>query len=87
MDVKQAVSIAKTYLADLLVEEKVRALTLEEVWFEEGTRHWRITLGVHRDLLPGQLLGAKLGPDYKSLRVSDKDGKVVSVRNRDNEAA
>ncbi len=86
MDVKQAVHVAKTYLSDLLSEEKVAALTLEEVWFDDSHGQWCITLGVHRQL--GIALTGLTGmPSFKSVRVADADGHVISVRNRTSEAA
>jgi hypothetical protein len=86
MDVKIAVATAKKYLGDLLSDEKVVGLTLEEVWFDENLHQWNVTLGVHRGLNP-LLAGMKVAPDYKVLKVRDADGQVLSVMNRNHEAA
>lgn len=85
MDIKQAVVVAKNYLIDVLSDEAVELPTLEEVWFEDKKGHWQVTLGVRRkfasDTAAGRL-GLSFVPDYKTVTISDKDGRVVSVRDR-----
>lgn len=90
MDVKQAVAAAKTYVTEVFSEEATMAPTLEEVWFDEKKKMWCITLGLRRAENSGERdwrdpLGLKDRPvpNYKVVRVADKDGRVESVKNRE----
>jgi len=93
MDVKDAVRIAKSYLSELLAEEKMQNLGLEEVEFDDRDRVWSITLGFSRPWdrkLPRSALEAALPysrpsddlprREYRVINISDKDEKVVSVK-------
>jgi hypothetical protein len=84
MDAKQAVATAKAYFVELVGENP----SVEEVWFEPTNKTWCITLGRSRMLRQetGGLVttGAKREViEYKIVRVSDEDGKPVSLMNRD----
>lgn len=91
MDVKEAVTTAKQYVADLFSNEGVSNLGLEEVDYDEGEGVWNITLGFSRawDNAPDgfasfaaqQLFATKR--TYKIVRVKEQGGKVLSVRNRE----
>jgi hypothetical protein len=48
MDVKKAVTIAKTWLLDVLSEEGITNVGLEEVEFDEDKGEWLITIGFSR---------------------------------------
>lgn len=86
LKVKQAVDIAKRYVADLFSEEGVVNLGLEEIDYDESQSVWRITLGFSR---VRDLSGRDLNPvfamarrDYKVVSI-DNSGRVLSVKNRE----
>ncbi len=83
MDVKEAVVVAKSYLADLLSDEDVTNVGLEEI--ERLGSVWQITLGFSRpwDYQRAQAWRAEPRPprrSYKVLKVDDGSGQVVSVK-------
>ena len=85
MDVKEAVHLARKYFAEIFMDEAARA-TLEEVWFDDRQKHWCITLGLRR--APQYNLGGLVaGIDYKTVRLQDADGHLISIRNRQADAA
>lgn len=90
MDVKEAVGVAKSYLADLLSDEDVTNVGLEEI--ERSGSVWQITLGFSRpwDYQRGRGLLPEPRPpsrSYKVFRVDDASGAVVSVKERSRTAA
>lgn len=86
LETKQAVRIAKDWLADLYAEEGIAEIGLEEVRIKD--RNWEITLGFVRPMA-NQLLTAlqggytQTGRLYKVLRVSDIGKQVTEMRNRE----
>lgn len=84
LQVKEAVSIAKRYVADLFADEGVVGLGLEEVDYDEFRNEWRITLGLSRSQNAGGLgnLLAAIGRQYKVVTI-DSSRKVRSVKNRE----
>jgi len=89
MDVKQAVSKAKTYVLDLFAEETPANVALEEVEFNNNTSEWLITVGFNR---PWDNPNSFLDEDsvlyeprrsYKVVRISDTTGSVLSVKNHE----
>ena len=87
MDVKQAVATAKAYYIDVIGETP----SVEEIWFDEPHDEWCVTLGRRRMIKENALsvMGVQSREviDYKVVRISDKDGKALSIRNRDIERA
>ena len=83
MDVKEAVRVAKAYTFDLFAEESIKNIGLEEV--EERGGIWRITIGFSRpwDSNIGNVLGGASGRTYKIILVNDKNGRILSVKDRD----
>lgn len=91
MDVKEAVSIAKGYVADLFADEAITHVGLEEVVFDELSGDWKVTIGFapHWNQFNAVLTSA-LGsghPDgrnrsYKVVRIRDRDGHVISLTDR-----
>lgn len=89
IDVKRAISIAKAYAREVFGEELESPPTLEEVWYDETRGEWLVTVGIrHRHEM-------RLGPagremrqyaDYKTVRVSAKDGKPLSIKLHDSAA-
>ncbi len=87
MDVKEAVKAAKVYAAPLFEGEDLR---LEEVWFDEEENQWCVTIGLLRSEPPSKLdfvFDSKPKPyfrmHYKTVRIDDEDGKIVSLRNHE----
>lgn len=94
MDVKQAVTAAKSYVAEVFSEETITPPTLEEVEYDESGDAWNVTVGFFRPAqnpnLPsiGQALAAigKLyteKKEFKVVRISNGDGKPLAIKNRD----
>jgi hypothetical protein len=86
MEPKEAVAKAKAHFEAAFDETP----TLEEIWFEDSQDGgvWCITLGIRRLQATSPLgLQYKETTDYKVVRVRDKDGVLVSIRNRQGERA
>ena len=86
LDTKEAVRLAKEWAAAQLSDEGVTDIGLEEVKWYDG--YWQITLGFSRrwDLGPSTinaLVGGSRPRTYKVITISDEDGTVVSMRNRE----
>ena len=93
MQVKEAVTAAKTYVADLFSDEQIRNIGLEEVEFDETAGVWNVTVGFsrpwddHETPMDASLnafrgLARRLKRDYKIVRISDEGQKVLSVKSR-----
>ena len=92
MLVKEAVSLAKRYVQEVFSDENIDNISLEEVEFDEKSQSWSITVGFSRpwEGAPGtvaaQLAATGMMPrrrDYKVVRLSDPDKKMISVKNRE----
>ena len=83
MDVKEAVQVAKKHISDLFKDEGITNLGLEEVEVDIGDC-WRITIGFSRpwDHKIGTMLAGTTSRSYKVVRVSDEDGRILSVKDR-----
>jgi hypothetical protein len=90
MNAKEAIAAAKTYVADLYSQEGIANLGLEEVAFDQQHHQWLVTLGFSRSWEgPGALSIAAGFPRpraYKVVTVADRDGDVVSIKNREGTA-
>jgi hypothetical protein len=93
MDVKEAVALAKKYIVDIYASEQVTNVGLEEVDFDPAKSVWFVTIGFSRPWdEPRNVLAALAAQGtytkraFKVLRVSDKDGKVLSIKNRESGA-
>ena len=90
MDVRDATRTAKEYLVDLFHGEEIMNVGLEEVVFDETSNCWGITIGFSRPWdrnAPPTALAVAIGDrrlprSYKVIRVSDDDGRVVSLTDR-----
>jgi hypothetical protein len=84
MDVREAVALAKQYVGEVFANEPISDLGLEEVEFDDSSGTWLITIGFRRQWQVGGL-----GPfierkrEYKVVRISDPDKKMISVKNRE----
>ena len=87
MDVKEAVNIAKLYIADLYSDEEISDIGLEEVKYEDDSDTWNITVGFTRPWDRQGSVSITLGQthlrrSYKVLRMGDKGGRVEWVKDR-----
>lgn len=90
MNVKEAVQIAKAYIADIFAEEHVAKIGLEEVEFEPETGTWLVTIGFSRvwdtdSALVTAIMSSQRA--YKSLKIDDADGRVLAMKDRTPQAA
>jgi hypothetical protein len=89
MDVKAAVATAKQHVADLFADEKITNLGLEEVEFHDADNTWHITLAFSRpwDTVTSPFIALREGQvpkrSFKIIKISDNEGRVLSVKNRD----
>jgi hypothetical protein len=90
MDVKEAVVAAKLYIIELFAEENISDVGLEEVLLDEQAGQWLVTVGFARPwdkVASGFAAALQMGINprrsYKVVRISDKTGAVVSVKNRE----
>ncbi len=84
LDSKEAVKLAKEWLANQMSEEGIADIGLEEVRWNNGD--WEITLGFSRrwDSFPMVAIGLNPKPrTYKVITVSDAEKKVSSMRIRE----
>ena len=88
MDLKEAIALAKQNIGDVFAEERISDLRLEEVEFDDSSQTWAITIGFAWPWEDARIAGmpAEMFPrkrDYKVVRISDKNRKVLSVKNRE----
>lgn len=87
MNVKEAVTLAKRYIADVYAEERALNIGLEEVEFNESANEWSVTIGFSRPWdeprNPLVAISAPLKRSYKVLRISGANGSVISIKNRE----
>jgi hypothetical protein len=89
MNAKEAVEVAKNTIADLFAKEGVTNLGLEELEYDEAHDIWLITIGFSRSWDSHQGISALAGVlrrTYKIVAI-DKDGKALSVKNRETAGA
>jgi hypothetical protein len=91
MDVKEAVNVAKNYIADLFRDEGIINLGLEEVEFDDRSSSWNVTIGFSRpwDRRITTIITAFTQQEgspsrsYKVVRIDDNTKEVRSVKNRE----
>lgn len=89
MNVKEAVSRAKSYVSELFEDEAPRNLGLEEVELDHSSNEWIVTVGFSRpwDEPKGALAVLANSPMtrrvYKVVRISNGTSEIISVKNRD----
>lgn len=89
MEVKEAVAIAKDYLAELYSSEEITDIGLEEVDFDLETDHWNVTIGFARPWERNAIRALTRNPrdpnegrSYKVLHIDDATGRVESLKDR-----
>lgn len=86
MDVKEAVSKAKAYVADIFSDEQPTNIGLEEIEFDHDA--WRITVGFSRpwnnvvSAMPLLMRDQIAKRTFKVLTIRNDDGAVISMRDR-----
>lgn len=89
MDAKEAVKSAKRYVSELLAEEGIVNLGLEEIERDDAEKTWNVTLGFSRPwntskgpltTLTGEAPARRA---YRTIRIRESDGAVVSMKRRD----
>lgn len=91
MEMKQAVLRAKRAILDLFGDEDIDEIGLEEIEFDPVEAVWNITIGFRRPWSRSPRTENKLVGDmfsnygerwYKTVRLSDTDEKLLSVKDR-----
>jgi hypothetical protein len=91
IDVKGAVKVATSYLAELYDKAQIQDVLLEEVRQSEDERYWLVTMGFSRPVPPSQNAFEKLlegynGPqmkrEYKVFEIDSTSGDVLAMRIR-----
>jgi hypothetical protein len=94
MQIKEAAQRAKQHIAELFTDEGARHIGLEEIEYDDAAGAWHVTVGFTRpwDQLNeptfasvSEMLktGQKRVRDMKVVTLSDSDGSLVSVKNRE----
>ena len=87
IEVKDAVKIAKKYIADLYEGELVSEIGLEEVRRDDEKNHWIVTIGFFRSLDEDASKGVfrQRNRLFKQVVIDDgrflEDAKVLAVNN------
>lgn len=87
MYAKDAIKIAKQYIEDVFGDEGAYNVGLEEVTYDGDSNSWEVTIGFSRpwDKAPSQnalIPLLSIPRTYKIVDISDRDGRVLSMRNR-----
>ncbi|PIK68868.1 hypothetical protein [Methylobacterium frigidaeris] len=90
MEVKEAVSRAKHYPADVFSDEEISDIRLEEVEFDKLDRSWLITLGfLQPDFETNSVEAIRKNPlqrptrqIYKIVRIPESDSEFPSMKTR-----
>ena len=87
MEVKDAVRLAKDYVADLFEAEQIMNVGLEEIEFDEMSKCWNVTIGFSRPWdqkgpLVAALAERSPARSYKVIHINDQSHEVKSVTDR-----
>ena len=87
MNAPDAVKVAKSHLTETFGEDLGSQPMLDEVWFDEKNNNWMVGLSIRLAEMPSDKFRDPLGlgslPKYKMVVVSESNGKVLSIRNRE----
>lgn len=88
MEIKEAAQRAKQHITELFTDEGAKHIGLEEIQYDGAAGAWRVTVGFSRpwdQTLFSELTdsGRKRARDMKVVTLSDKDGSILSVKNRE----
>jgi hypothetical protein len=97
MTPKEAVTEAKSWIADVFAAENISDIRLEEIRFDDAKQHWLITIGfarpapdtelspIDRHSLSKLSRPPRLRTSYKVVRIDNLTGEVRAVENRETE--
>ena len=84
MTVQEAVKSAKGYIEEVFDGEHLAEIGLEEVERKSGPSRWLVTIGFSRSIANTRdryrLSSKRL---YKIVEISDPDGEMLAIRNRE----
>lgn len=89
MEAHDVIKRAKAWVTDIYAEEGIQNLGLEEIDYDEDERAWNVTLGFSRPwntarnaitAITGEPVARRT---YKIVKLSDSDGRVLSLHNRE----
>lgn len=94
MEIKEAAQRAKQHITELFTDEGASHIGLEEIQYDGAAGAWHVTVGFvrpwdqsHDHPLPSvtELMGGgrKRSRDMKVVTLSDTDGSILSVKNRE----
>ncbi len=93
MTPKQAITLAKSWVGDIVAEEGVAQIDLEEIRYDDAKGQWLITVGFYR-VTPkanhgglGGLLVGNARKSFKLIRIDDQAETVLSMEHRAVESA
>lgn len=96
MDVKEATRAARDYVKNVFADDNISSVSLEEIEFDDIAADWRITISFLRPsgtmsvvdmVAPALNRGKNVRRCYKTVRINDNSGCVVSVKHRILDAA
>jgi hypothetical protein len=88
MEVKEAAVLAREYVNDVLGEDELIHLAIEEVDYDDHDDEWIITIGFYRPWSQNAGAIRTIVGDpfrhrsYKSIRIDDDTGRVLSIKER-----
>lgn len=89
LSVKDAVTVAKDFVSEVLADEEPSDLGLEEVEYDEKSGNWLVTVGFSRpwNSVRGPLSSVAGGPlakrAYRVITVSDLGRAAIAMKRRD----
>jgi len=85
MNVKEAIAAARDQFLEAFSDYEKQKPSLEEVWFDDVSSHWHVTFGLQRQGTKSfidPLSALSSTTIYKVVEISDKDGKLISIKVR-----
>jgi hypothetical protein len=92
MEVREAVSIAKNWVKEILADENVSNVGLEEIEHDERQGVWHVTIGFSRpwnasrnSALSAIVEAASQKRAYRVITVREPNGEVLSMKRRESD--
>ncbi|MEN3746256.1 hypothetical protein TPR58_03685 [Sphingomonas sp. HF-S3] len=86
MIAREAIRVAKEYVADVFSEEGIHNIGLEEIEYIADGNLWMVTVGFSRDWdrpVIGGLLGDRAAPrTFKTVSIDNGSGLAIGIKNR-----
>lgn len=86
MDAKQVIEIAKAHVSEIFSSDGARNIGLEELYFDDNSHIWSVTVGFTRPWDGPQGVnrflreGDNVARTFKTVEIDDNDGKILGVR-------